>query len=98
METIVCWLEHHQLKCFFQNTLGVECPGCGSQRAFIFLLKGEFAQSFHTYPPLILFLSLVSFLMLHLSFKFKKGGAYLTRLFISTAFVVLINFIHHLIG
>lgn len=96
METLIRWLEIHQSSCFFKRFLGIECLGCGVQRAFIFLLKGEFALSFHSYPPLILFLLLVIFLFLHLIFKFHNGGTYLKYLFISTAFMVLINFIYRL--
>lgn len=91
METFIHRMESYQLPCFFNSSFGIECPGCGTQRAFISLLKGEFVQSFQTYPPLIFFLSLLIFLFLHLLFKFKNGGTYLKYFFISTAFVVLIN-------
>ena len=98
VETIIQWLESHQFSCFYKTTFGIECPGCGAQRAFIFLLKGEFSESFSTYPPLMLFLFLILFLILHLIFKFKNGGTYLMYSFLFTASVVLINFIYHLIS
>jgi hypothetical protein len=98
VEIFIRWVETHQASCFFKSVLGIECPGCGTQRAFIYLLKGELIQSFHTYPPLILFLSLIIFLSLHLIFKFQNGGTYLKYLFISTAIIVLINFIYRLIN
>ena len=97
LDRIVGWLENNQLPCFFKNTVGLECPGCGTQRAFIFLLKGDLAQSFHTYPPLLLFLSLFVFLALHLAFNFKNGGVILKYLFLFTASAVFINFICRLI-
>ncbi|MBI4929614.1 MAG: DUF2752 domain-containing protein [Bacteroidetes bacterium] len=90
-------MENHQLPCFFKSAFGIECPGCGTQRAFVFLLKGEFAHSFHAYPPLILFLSLIIFLSMHLAFKFRNGGIYLKYLFLFTVSAVLINFIYRLI-
>ncbi len=98
LDGVISWLENNQLSCFFKNTVGLECPGCGTQRAFIFLLKGEFSDSFHTYPPLMLFLSLFVLLALHLAFKFKNGGVYLKYLFLFTASAVLINFIYRLIN
>jgi len=98
METIIRWLENHQLPCFYKTNFGIECPGCGTQRAFVFLLKGDFSQSFQTYPPLVLFLLLITFLFLHLVFKFRNGGTFLKYSFIGTASVVLINFIYRLIN
>ena len=97
LETIIHWLENHQLVCFYKSILGIECPGCGTQRAFILLLRGEFSESFLAYPPLLLFLSLILFLLFHLVFKFRKGGTYLMYLFLFTVLVVLINFIYRLI-
>ena len=98
MHTIIDWLEAHQLSCFFVKTFGIECPGCGTQRAFIFLLKGEFFQSFHAYPPLMLFIFLFSFLFVHLFFKLRNGGMWLKYTFVATAASVLINFIYRLIA
>ena len=97
METIVRWLEIHQLPCFYKNTFGLDCPGCGAQTAFVLFLKGEFVRSFVSYPPLIFFLALFFFLALHLIFKFKNGGTYLKYIFILTAVAVFINFIVRLI-
>src|ERR1051325_11304177 len=96
METIIHWLETHQLACFYKSTFGIECPGCGAQRAFILLLKGNISQSFFTYPPLLFFLSLILFLVVHLIFKFRNGGKYLIYGFISTATVVIFSFIYRL--
>lgn len=97
MHNIINWLEAHELSCFFIKTFGIECPGCGTQRAFIFLLKGDLVRSFQIYPPLLPLLSLMLFLALHLIFKFKNGGVLLKYVFLVTAFSVLLNFIYRLI-
>lgn len=55
------WLEAHQLTCWIKSITGIECPGCGMQRAALFLLKGEWKASFLSYPallPLLVFLVL----------------------------------------
>lgn len=98
MNTIIDWLETHQMSCFFVRAFGIECPGCGTQRAFILLLKGDFFQSFQTYPPLVLFIFLFGLLFVHLIFKFKNGGLWLKYTFLITAVVVLASFVHPLIS
>ncbi len=52
------WLQNHLLKCPFKYITGVDCPGCGFQRAVIELIKGNLHKSFLLYPgaiPLLLF-------------------------------------------
>lgn len=92
MQRIIDWLESHKLPCFYKKILGIECPGCGMQTAFIELLKGNIAESLKTYPALIPIIFLVAFLILHLIFKFKKGALVLKITFIFTAAIIVINY------
>lgn len=49
----VNWLQDHLIPCPFKYLTGIDCPGCGFQRAVIALFKGNFHQSFALYPPAI---------------------------------------------
>ncbi len=60
--------------CFWKDNFGMECPGCGFQRAFNLLLEGKFWESIQMYPALIPMLLLVVFLILHLIFRFRFGA------------------------
>lgn len=93
MQTIVHWLELHLMPCFYKKYLGVECPGCGMQRAFIELLKGNLWQSILTYPPLLPTIFMLIFLALHLKFKFLKGATILKISFIFTSAITIFNYI-----
>ena len=95
--SFVSWLEEHQLPCMYQKYLGIPCPGCGFQRSFVLLLKGDFAGSFMAYPPLLPVLSLFLFLFLQLVYKFEKGGTYLKYFFIFTISFLIIHYIIKLI-
>lgn len=53
------------LPCLTKKYLGVECLGCGFQRAFLLVLKGEFAQAFYLYPPIYPLLGLSIFWVVH---------------------------------
>lgn len=74
--------------------LGVECTGCGMQRAIILLLKGEFVEAFYMYPPIYSLIVLFAFLGLHLKFKFKNGHIILLSLFLVNVIVILTTFIY----
>jgi hypothetical protein len=91
---MIDWLEQHLFSCFFVKYFGVECPGCGMQRAFIALLRGDFAASFHHHPALIPFLSVILVVILHLRFNFKHGAKLIIYGFAFTVVVLLMNYIY----
>jgi len=97
MNKIIHWLESHMLSCPFKETFGIDCPGCGIQRSFILLLKGDLIESFCQYPPLIPMIFLNIFLIIHLIFKIKNGGRILLVNFIVVAVLMVANFIYKLI-
>ena len=95
--SIVDWLERNMLPCVYKKYLGVECPGCGMQRALIELLKGNLLESLKVYPALLPTIFVLIYLSLHLIFKFEKGALVLKISFIFTALIIAINFIIKLI-
>ncbi|TRX40917.1 DUF2752 domain-containing protein [Flavobacterium restrictum] len=40
------------LPCLSKTLFGVECLGCGFQRAFVLVIKGDFAAAFQMYPAI----------------------------------------------
>ncbi len=75
----------------------MDCLGCGMQRSFIALLKGDFVASFYYYPALMPMILMFFFLIAHLIFRFKNGAAWLKYLFIFNISIVVINFILKLV-
>jgi len=87
------WLESHMGECFYHKHFGIECPGCGMQRAFIALLRGEFIESLRLFPALIPIMFMLTYLILHLIFKYKNGAKVLKISFIFTILIIVINYI-----
>ncbi len=87
------WLEKHQLPCMYKSLTGYECPGCGMQRSFIDLLRGNFLESIHQYPGLLPLLVTVIITFLHLKFRWKKGSQIIIYLIILTISIILISFV-----
>jgi hypothetical protein len=90
---MIDWLEHHLLSCFFKSTFGIECPGCGLQRSFISLLKGNFLESLHYHAALIPFILTLIAVIVQLKVKCVNGGKWVMWLFIGTSAITVIQFI-----
>ncbi len=93
----VDWLEKRQLPCTYKSVLGVECPGCGMQRAFIALLRGDFVGSLKLYPALIPTMVMLVFLVVHIVIKLKNGARTLLYMFILNAAIVIFYYLYKLI-
>ena len=91
------WLETHQLPCPLKFFLHIDCPGCGLQRSFIELLKGNFSASFRLHPVTIPLLLFFIFSALHLHYEFKKGNPIVIYSYIFIALIVLCNYIYKII-
>lgn len=49
--------------CFFNDTLGWQCPGCGGQRAVAALLGGDFKDAFVLNPLIYFYIILIGYLI-----------------------------------
>ena len=90
---MIHWLEQHLFTCVFKSHFGLECPGCGMQRALISLLKGNLLESFRYHPALIPFIITVILLIAQIILKRENGGKYVMWSFIATSAITLIQFI-----
>ena len=90
-------IEDHMLTCSFKSATGMDCPGCGFQRSFLALIKGNFYESIILYPALIPFIATVLLLILQLVFKKEKGGSIVMYSFITTTSIAMINWLVHIL-
>lgn len=93
---IASWLEEHSRPCFYKKHFGFECMGCGIQRAFIELLRGNIVESIKTYPALIPLILLFTVLLFHLKLRLKYGTKIILALFFLSVALIIGNFIYKL--
>ena len=93
LQDIINWLEAHMQPCLYKEAIGMECPGCGFQRALIAMLKGDIWESIRMFPGLIPMIFLFTFLILHLIFNFKKGADILKYIFIGDMAIIIADYI-----
>jgi hypothetical protein len=84
------------IPCPIHKFMGIECPGCGMQRAIIELLKGNFIESICAYPALFPISIMLIYLILHLKFQFKNGALILKYFFIINSIIVSLNYLFKL--
>jgi len=89
---MIDWLEHHLLSCPFKSLLGIDCPGCGMQRAFIALLRGNIAESLHLHAALIPTIVTFGLLIFQIIAKKPEGGRWVMWSFIATTAICLTQY------
>jgi Protein of unknown function (DUF2752) len=78
--------------CLSKQLVGVDCPGCGAQRALVELMKGHLSSSIQMYPALLLILFSLGLTILHLFFKFKNGALFIQHSFFTTLAIILLSY------
>ena len=94
---IIHWLEVHQLPCIFKSVTHIDCPGCGIQRSFVLLLKGDASASFFMYPALVPIVFLFVMLLLHVILKIRNGAVILKYMYLFCTGIILVSYIYKLL-
>lgn len=91
-------VDDHLMSCSYKSTLGIECFGCGTQRAFLALTRGDILGSFMFNPGVILFLlTLIAFFIVYFR-KPKWITPVITIGALATAFGMIGNFVFKLMS
>jgi hypothetical protein len=96
--SILHWMEANMLSCPFKKYLHIDCPGCGLQRSFLLLLKGNLIGSLQMYPATIPLIGLVVFLTLHLKYEFRTGATVIKYLYLSIAILIAAFYIYKIVN
>ena len=92
-------MEEFMLPCLNKMLFGIECPGCGAQRALVMVCEGKFTAAFHMYPAIYTLLLLLLFLVFNLfrksnyDWQIKKGLILLNAGIIVIAYLYKFSFI-----
>ncbi len=89
-------MEEYMLPCFNKQILGIDCLGCGIQRAAALLFRGEFVAAFKMYPAIYTLVILALFLILNFFIKFKNSERIKVILIIVNIVIIVANFIYKL--
>ncbi|GAA4647725.1 DUF2752 domain-containing protein [Pontixanthobacter gangjinensis] len=76
------------LPCLNKSLFGLDCTGCGAQRAAVLLFQGHFKDAFFMYPAIYSLALLLLFLVFNLFYKFKNDYKLKIVLIIINAVVI----------
>ncbi len=91
-------MEDLLLPCLNKEIFGIDCYGCGGQRAFLMVLKGDFYAAFNLFPAIYPILLLLAFVFLNLFVKFKFDHIIKIGLILMTAGIILISYIFKILN
>ncbi len=86
-------MEDLLLPCLNKQLFGIDCYGCGGQRAALLLSKGDLLGAWFMFPAIYPILILLVFVIFNLFYKFQYDFYIKIGLIIFTASVMLISYL-----
>lgn len=81
------------LPCLNKKLFGIECLGCGMQRATALFFRGEFLAAFKIYPAIYSLLLLAVFLILNLFLTFRFAEKIKLGLIILNIIIIVVSYV-----
>ncbi|WP_029036770.1 DUF2752 domain-containing protein [Salinimicrobium xinjiangense] len=82
-------MEEFMLPCLNKQLFGLDCLGCGAQRALVMVFRGEFVAALKMFPAIYTILLLLGFLISNLFLKFKGDWYVKAGLIIVNALIII---------
>lgn len=87
-------IEDYMLTCPSKKFLGVECLGCGAQRAIVLVFEGKFSEAFHMYPAVYTLLLFLFILGISFIDRKRKYGTILMSLVAINLVIMIVAYIY----
>jgi hypothetical protein len=85
-------MEEYMLPCLSKKFFGIDCFGCGIQRAVVLLCRGDFLEAFKMFPAiytLLLFLGIIGISYIDKSRNYHK---IIITIAIANAMIMVISY------
>jgi uncharacterized protein DUF2752 len=87
-------MEEYMIPCMNKKLFGIDCLGCGTQRAFMLIAHGEFTAAFRMFPAIYTSIFLFVFIGLHFLDKSRNYHKIIIGLAIINAVIMIISYIY----
>jgi len=85
-------IEDYMIPCINKKIFGIECLGCGMQRATALLFSGQFEAAFKIYPAIYTIFLLLAVILFNFFVKFKFDYHLKIGLILLNAIVMIISY------
>lgn len=85
-------LDNYMIPCISKKLLGMDCLGCGFQRATVFLFQGEFMMAFKMYPAIYTIFILAAFMLFDMFLRIKFAETIKIILVVVSLIIILLNY------
>lgn len=85
------------LPCLNKKLFGVECMGCGTQRAFLLLFDGDFVGAFKMFPALYTLIAFFLVVGLHFMDKSRNYNKAIAFLAIINGVIMAANYFYKIV-
>ncbi len=90
-------MEEYMLPCLSKKLFGIDCFGCGIQRAVVLLFKGEFEAAFYMYPAIYTMLLFFLFIGINFIDKSRNYHKIIMTLGVITAIMMVTSYFYKLL-
>jgi hypothetical protein len=87
-------IEDFMLSCPIKKFFGIDCFGCGTQRAIVMVFEGRFAEAFHMFPAVYTLLLFFATVFLNFVDKKRNYGNLLVALAGLNAVIMVVSYFY----
>ena len=91
-------MEEYMLPCMNKSLFGIECFGCGIQRALLLMIHGEFEKAFYMFPAVYTTILLFMFLGLHMMDKNRSYHKIVIFIAILNTIIMVVSYFYKLLN
>ena len=91
---IIARIEDYMFTCTYKKIFGLECFGCGAQRATVLFFRGDFIGAFKMYPAFYFILILLIVVFVNFFIKFKHDYRIKMALLYLTVAVMVVSYFY----
>ena len=87
-------MDEFMMPCLSKSIFGIDCFGCGTQRAFVLLLRGDVFGAFKMFPAIFTTILLFGVIALHFLDKSRNYHKLIIGTAIVNAVIMVIAYIY----
>ena len=85
------------IPCMHKKLFGIDCMGCGIQRAIALIFEGDFVEAFHMYPAIYTLILFFASIFLHLVDKSRNYNKIIAGLAIVNGIIMAVSYFYKML-